>query len=101
MTISQYSKTVLQKDACHVYTKIGLKCQSRVEDCVINTGIEDLAHQHDHYLYGMPKKENEHESGIDPIKALRGSTRGKNLTEKLLKLRREDLELEEAKGKRR
>jgi len=49
----------------------------------------------------MPKKENEHESGIDPIKALRGSTRGKNLTEKLLKLRREDLELEEAKGKRR
>jgi len=72
-----------------------------IEDCVINTGIEDLAHQHNHYLYGTPKKMNEHESEIDPIKALRGSTRGKNLTDKLLKSRREDLELEEAKRKRR
>jgi len=72
-----------------------------IEDCVINTGIEDLAHQHNHYLYGRRKKMNEHESEIDPIKALRGSTRGKKLTEKLLKSRREDLELEEAKRKRR
>lgn len=24
----------------------------------IDTGIEDLAHQHDHYLYGTPKKES-------------------------------------------
>jgi hypothetical protein len=29
-----------------------------VEDCQTNTGIGDLAHQHDHYLYGAPKKED-------------------------------------------
>ena len=27
-----------------------------IEDCGIETGIGDLAHQHDHYLYGTPKK---------------------------------------------
>ncbi len=26
-----------------------------VEDCVVETGIADLAHQHDHYLYGKVK----------------------------------------------
>lgn len=28
-----------------------------VEDCAVETGITDLAHQHDHYLYGKPKRE--------------------------------------------
>ncbi len=28
-----------------------------VKDCKVETGISDLAHQHDHYLYGKPKKE--------------------------------------------
>ena len=28
-----------------------------VQDCALETGIADLAHQHDHYLYGKPKKE--------------------------------------------
>jgi len=28
-----------------------------VEDCAVDTGIEDLAHQHNHYLYGTPKKD--------------------------------------------
>ena len=28
-----------------------------VEQCAENTGISDLAHQHDHYLYGKPKQE--------------------------------------------
>jgi hypothetical protein len=28
-----------------------------VEDCAVDTGIEDLAHQHDHYLYGTPRKD--------------------------------------------
>jgi hypothetical protein len=28
-----------------------------VEECAIDTGISDLADQHDHYLYGKPKKE--------------------------------------------
>lgn len=26
-----------------------------INDCQIRTGIGDLAHQHDHYLYGAPK----------------------------------------------
>jgi len=26
-----------------------------VEACAVETGIDDLAHQHDHYLYGKPK----------------------------------------------
>jgi hypothetical protein len=28
-----------------------------IEQCQIHTGIGDLAHQHDHYLYGTPKRE--------------------------------------------
>ena len=28
-----------------------------VENCAVDTGIEDLAHQHNHYLYGAPKKD--------------------------------------------
>jgi predicted DNA-binding antitoxin AbrB/MazE fold protein len=27
-----------------------------VEECAVETGITDLAHQHDHYLYSKPKK---------------------------------------------
>ncbi len=38
---------------------------------------------------------------VDPIKALRGCAKGLKLTEKLLESRREDLELEEAKWKKR
>ncbi len=72
-----------------------------IEGCIINTGIEDLAHQHNHYLYGTQEKMNEHEPEIDPIKALRGSAKGVKLTEELLRSRREDLELEESKRKRR
>jgi predicted DNA-binding antitoxin AbrB/MazE fold protein len=26
-----------------------------IERCTVDTGIEDLADQHDHYLYGKPK----------------------------------------------
>ena len=28
-----------------------------IESCAVKTGIGDLAHQHDHYLYGAPKKD--------------------------------------------
>lgn len=28
-----------------------------IETCSMDTGITDLAHQHDHYLYGTPKKQ--------------------------------------------
>ena len=31
--------------------------QQLVRACEVNTGISDLAHQHDHYLYGTPKRE--------------------------------------------
>ena len=27
-----------------------------VKDCAVSTGIEDLAHQHNHYLYGTTKR---------------------------------------------
>jgi hypothetical protein len=27
-----------------------------LQECSVETGIEDLAHQHDHYLYGKPKQ---------------------------------------------
>ena len=29
-----------------------------IDDCQVDTGIPDLAHQHDHYLYGTPKRED-------------------------------------------
>ncbi|WP_202924895.1 hypothetical protein [Myxacorys almedinensis] len=29
-----------------------------LKDCQMNTGISDLAHQHDHYLHGTPKRED-------------------------------------------
>lgn len=28
-----------------------------IEESAVETGITDLAHQHDHYLYSKPKKE--------------------------------------------
>ena len=28
------------------------------DNCAVDTGIDDLAHQHDHYLYGTPKRED-------------------------------------------
>ena len=33
------------------------KLDRALEECKMETGITDLAHQHDHYLYGTPKKE--------------------------------------------
>ncbi len=29
-----------------------------IDRCAVDTGIPDLAHQHDHYLHGTPKKED-------------------------------------------
>lgn len=31
-------------------------------DCEIDTGVSDLASQHDHYLYGIPKRLNDADS---------------------------------------
>ena len=30
-----------------------------LERCQVSTGISDLSYQHDHYLYGIPKREVE------------------------------------------
>ena len=29
-----------------------------LKECQVNTGMRDLAHQHDHYLHGTPKRED-------------------------------------------
>ena len=29
-----------------------------IDRCQMDTGITDLAHQHDHYIHGTPKREN-------------------------------------------
>jgi hypothetical protein len=29
-----------------------------IDRCQLETGIADLAHQHDHYVHGTPKREN-------------------------------------------
>ena len=31
--------------------------ETLVNECAMDTGISDLAHQHDHYLYGTSKKD--------------------------------------------
>ena len=31
-----------------------------IDRCSVDTGITDWAEQHDHYLYGLPKKEDRH-----------------------------------------
>ena len=28
-----------------------------IRECAVETGIDDLAHQHDHYLYDTPKRD--------------------------------------------
>ena len=30
-----------------------------LEECQMNTGIADLSYQHDHYIYGTPKRDLE------------------------------------------
>ena len=30
-----------------------------LEECQISTGIKDLSEQHDHYIHGTPKREND------------------------------------------
>ncbi|MEH2203994.1 MAG: hypothetical protein V7K53_07890 [Nostoc sp.] len=33
------------------------KLRQLIKNCAVDTDISDLAQQHDHYLYGMPKRE--------------------------------------------
>ncbi|MBW4478966.1 MAG: hypothetical protein KME54_19440 [Tolypothrix brevis GSE-NOS-MK-07-07A] len=33
------------------------KLRQLIKDSQVDTGIDDLAHQHDYYLYGTPKRE--------------------------------------------
>ncbi|MEH2343284.1 MAG: hypothetical protein V7K22_16820 [Nostoc sp.] len=34
------------------------KLRQLIKNCAVDTDISDLAQQHDHYLYGMPKRES-------------------------------------------
>jgi hypothetical protein len=34
------------------------KLRQLIQNCAIDTDINDLAQQHDYYLYGMPKRES-------------------------------------------
>jgi hypothetical protein len=34
------------------------KLRQLIKNCAVDTDIGDLAHQYDHYLYGMPKRES-------------------------------------------
>ncbi|MBR8832597.1 MAG: hypothetical protein DSM106950_00770 [Stigonema ocellatum SAG 48.90 = DSM 106950] len=33
------------------------KLRQLIKDCAVDMGIDDLAHHHDHYLHGTPKRE--------------------------------------------
>jgi hypothetical protein len=34
------------------------KLRQLIKNCAVDTDISDLAQQHDHYLYGVPKRES-------------------------------------------
>ncbi|MEH1917300.1 hypothetical protein [Nostoc sp.] len=34
------------------------KLRQLIKNCAVDTDISDLAQQHDHYLYGIPKRES-------------------------------------------
>jgi hypothetical protein len=34
------------------------KLRQLIKNCAVDTDISDFAQQHDHYLYGMPKRES-------------------------------------------
>ena len=52
--------TFIDDDAEEVKRPIGengkISLKTLVDEVQIDTGIEDLASQHDHYLYGTPKR---------------------------------------------
>jgi hypothetical protein len=50
--------TFLDEDAAVLSEKKNgaMSLEDLIEECAVDTGIEDLAAQHDHYLYGKPKK---------------------------------------------
>ena len=53
--------TFLEEEAARVSSAAGEEeawdaLSQLVEDCSVETGIADFAHQHDHYLYGKSKK---------------------------------------------
>jgi hypothetical protein len=40
----------------HIFCSYWNALMKLAEECAVETDISDLAHQHDHYLYGKPKK---------------------------------------------
>jgi predicted DNA-binding antitoxin AbrB/MazE fold protein len=51
--------TVLQEDIIddETYQAEAKAFMELLKKCTIDAGIDDLAHQHDHYLYGLPKQD--------------------------------------------
>ena len=69
--------------------KLSEKVPFKEKKSVIVTFLED------------PVRKTDFEQKVNAIKALRGCAKGTKLTEKLLESRKEDLELEEAKWRKR
>ena len=51
--------TFLDEDIKEIFsgkTNGAKSLEELIAECAVDTGISDLAEQHDHYLYGRPKK---------------------------------------------
>ncbi|MDX6528401.1 MAG: hypothetical protein QOH41_691 [Blastocatellia bacterium] len=65
---AQVDVTVTSHEADNGERSLGMEDRSwdaltqLLTDCAIDTGVPDLASQHDHYLYGIPKRLNDAES---------------------------------------
>ncbi|MCY7344806.1 MAG: hypothetical protein LH614_01190 [Pyrinomonadaceae bacterium] len=44
------------REAAYDKTNGAVSLEDLIAECAVDTGIEDLAEQHDHYLYGKPRK---------------------------------------------
>jgi len=57
LNMIHYLKEGLLSDRKKKETKENKESLLNVEDIAVETGISDLAEHHDHYLYGVPKKD--------------------------------------------
>ncbi len=56
LEIIHYLKIGIKESKKKIEVKKGEDPLLNIEDIAVETGISDLAEQHDHYLYGVPKK---------------------------------------------
>jgi len=57
LDIIHYLKEGILSDRKKKETKESSESLLNLEDIAVETGISDLAEHHDHYLYGVPKKD--------------------------------------------